>query len=254
MKSDVFSYYLQNRPLFLALIRSLEIPYYCQYADFNGKVLDFGSGDGFFMHCLRRFCPQIFKKYAKIYGLEISKRSLDQAAKLKAYGKLVFYDGQKIPFENGFFDTVVSNCVFEHLPDLAKNMKELYRVLKPGGKVYATVMADKWEDYLLLPKKFWRESQKHHHLLSVNRWQAVFRQAGFKIVKTGGYLDKNQSRWVEGLHFVSLPYLFSYRLFGDWSKPGGWYRAFTPVKYFVRLGQKKVNLNEAGGVFFGLQK
>lgn len=38
-----------------------------------------------------------------------------------------------LPFENNSFDLVFCNHVLEHIPDDAKAMSELYRVLKPGG-------------------------------------------------------------------------------------------------------------------------
>ncbi|QDO93738.1 methyltransferase domain-containing protein [Formosa sediminum] len=38
-----------------------------------------------------------------------------------------------LPFKNNSFDVILCNHVLEHIPDDTKAMKELYRVLKPGG-------------------------------------------------------------------------------------------------------------------------
>ncbi|MCK5824448.1 MAG: methyltransferase domain-containing protein [Ichthyobacteriaceae bacterium] len=45
----------------------------------------------------------------------------------------VLMDVQKIPFEENTFDVIFCNHVLEHVDDDDKAMKELYRVLKPGG-------------------------------------------------------------------------------------------------------------------------
>lgn len=38
-----------------------------------------------------------------------------------------------LPFEDNSYDTILCNHVLEHIPDDSKAMKELFRVLKPGG-------------------------------------------------------------------------------------------------------------------------
>ncbi|WP_161629823.1 class I SAM-dependent methyltransferase [Desulfogranum japonicum] len=46
---------------------------------------------------------------------------------------------QALPFENDTFDLVVSHEVFEHIPDVWAAAREVKRVLKPGGLLYANV-------------------------------------------------------------------------------------------------------------------
>lgn len=48
-------------------------------------------------------------------------------------------DITKISFQDSFFDYIVCMHVLEHIPDDAKAMQELYRVLKPGGTLFASV-------------------------------------------------------------------------------------------------------------------
>jgi len=50
----------------------------------------------------------------------------------------VFYDGKTLPFENDRFDSIFSSEVFEHVFNLEHMLKELNRVLKPGGKMLIT--------------------------------------------------------------------------------------------------------------------
>jgi len=45
-------------------------------------------------------------------------------------------DAMNLPYESDIFDVVVCSQVYEHVPDAAKMMNEIYRVLVPGGLVY----------------------------------------------------------------------------------------------------------------------
>lgn len=48
------------------------------------------------------------------------------------------YDGLHFPFSDDSFDIVLSNQVFEHVPDLNPLLSEIARVLKPGGTLICT--------------------------------------------------------------------------------------------------------------------
>jgi SAM-dependent methyltransferase len=50
----------------------------------------------------------------------------------------VFYDGKCIPFGDASFDSVFSSEVFEHVFNLPEVLRELNRVLKPGGLILVT--------------------------------------------------------------------------------------------------------------------
>jgi SAM-dependent methyltransferase len=51
----------------------------------------------------------------------------------------VYYDGETIPFDNGYFDSIFSSEVFEHISNLEHILNELYRVIKPGGYMLITL-------------------------------------------------------------------------------------------------------------------
>ena len=50
----------------------------------------------------------------------------------------VFYDGITLPFNDNRFDNIFSSEVFEHVFNLEHILKELNRVLKPGGNLFVT--------------------------------------------------------------------------------------------------------------------
>jgi len=51
----------------------------------------------------------------------------------------IFWDGHKIPLDDNSVDCAIATEVFEHLPNIDQVLKETYRVLKPGGKLFFTV-------------------------------------------------------------------------------------------------------------------
>jgi SAM-dependent methyltransferase len=50
----------------------------------------------------------------------------------------IFYDGKRIPVDDGTFDSALSSEVFEHIFNLDEVLQELYRVIKPGGTILIT--------------------------------------------------------------------------------------------------------------------
>ncbi len=49
-------------------------------------------------------------------------------------------DAQSIPYEKRRFDVVIANYMLYHVPDLARALSEIRRVLQPGGRLYATTV------------------------------------------------------------------------------------------------------------------
>jgi ubiquinone/menaquinone biosynthesis C-methylase UbiE len=52
-------------------------------------------------------------------------------------------DVQDLPFDDDSFDAVVANHILPHVPDRRKALAQICRVLRPGGKLYATTIGDK---------------------------------------------------------------------------------------------------------------
>lgn len=101
----------------------------------NGKVLDVGCADGAMMV----YCGLLG---AEVYGVDFSRESIEKAngylAKNAIKGKAIFGDAKKLDFQENYFDKVVSCDFFEHLSydDNVLVLKEIKRVLKPGGAVF----------------------------------------------------------------------------------------------------------------------
>jgi ubiquinone/menaquinone biosynthesis C-methylase UbiE len=110
-------------------VRVLEKALIKKYA--KGKSLDVGCGTGYHLGLVE-----------DITGLDPSKEMLEKA---KAKGKkLVLGKGEKLPFKDGSFDTVL--CLFSVLNvcDAGKAAREIRRVLKHGGIAIVSV-ASVWD-------------------------------------------------------------------------------------------------------------
>lgn len=91
-------------------------------------------------------------------------------------------DALDLPFEDATFDKIIAAEVMEHIPDDMKAMRELFRVLKPGGQVAVTVPS--W-----LPERIcWALSEDYHtapggHVRIYTRaeLEAKLKSIGFRI-------------------------------------------------------------------------
>src|SRR5688500_6677197 len=96
----------------------------------SARALDYGCGAGEVVEEARRIGLDM-------YGVEVLYEGANDKAEIERKGLLGHIvrtmNNGVIPFEDNFFDFVVSNQVFEHVEDLDGALKEIDRVLKPGG-------------------------------------------------------------------------------------------------------------------------
>lgn len=98
------------------------------------KILDIGSGAGNMAHHLAH--------YGQVIGLDPNPRPLAVAG-LRGLVALQG-SGDLLPFADHEFDLVALLDTIEHIPDEFGVLEEVWRVLKPGGKVLITVPAFQW--------------------------------------------------------------------------------------------------------------
>jgi SAM-dependent methyltransferase len=150
------------------------------------KILDVGCGHGDFL-------KPVYDKTIYSYGIDPDKEALDKNVfiKNKTVGTI-----EKLPFESNFFDLVVSAWVLEHLPDPEKAFQEIFRVLKPGGKVIfltpnvwnynvwiIRLIPEKFHDFFT--KKLYNRQEhdtypKQYRINSVKKIAKILNQIGFK--------------------------------------------------------------------------
>lgn len=98
-------------------------------------VLDLGCGAGLDLY----FYAKAVGTNGKVYGLDISQDMISKARdNMEAAGvknaEIKCGHSDSLPFEDNFFDIVASNGIYNLSPNKEKVMKEVFRVLKPGGR------------------------------------------------------------------------------------------------------------------------
>ncbi|MDK2886171.1 MAG: demethylmenaquinone methyltransferase / 2-methoxy-6-polyprenyl,4-benzoquinol methylase [Thermosipho sp. (in: thermotogales)] len=120
----------------------------------NDKCLDLCCGTGKFAHQISK----IVSSNQIVYGLDISEKMLEIAIKKSKAKPLknvqfILGDAMKLPFENDFFDVVITGWGLRNIPDINVALSEINRVLKSGGKFVALDMGK--PKNFLIKKLFW---------------------------------------------------------------------------------------------------
>jgi len=106
------------------------------------RVLDVGCGEG--RHSLAAY----LRPGVSVVGIDLSAKDLTTAkgriADMASYdpqGSVRFLQGDAttLPFPDDAFDRVICSEVLEHIPNFTGVLEELYRVLKPGGRLCVSV-------------------------------------------------------------------------------------------------------------------
>ena len=100
------------------------------------RVLDLGTGPGFLVLEFAKKLPN-----ASIVGLDLSPDMVEYAENfVECKGlknlRFVLADAQEIPFDDDYFDVVVSHGMIKCVSDVQKMLNEVYRVLSGGGCAY----------------------------------------------------------------------------------------------------------------------
>jgi len=108
----------------------------------NAKVLELGCGPGYLWKENASRIPSTWD----ITLSDLSSGMLDSAWRnLVVTGrnyKFKEIDAQAIPFDDETFDAVIANHMLYHVPDKPKAIAEIKRVLKTGGRFFATTVGD----------------------------------------------------------------------------------------------------------------
>lgn len=96
------------------------------------RVLDVGASTGLIDSFL---APH----FGSVHGIDIDASAIAHAqARFAAQGNLHFMQGDamSLPFPENHFDVVICSQIYEHVPDAARMMDNIHKVLKPGGVCY----------------------------------------------------------------------------------------------------------------------
>jgi len=139
------------------------------------RVLEIGSGTGGMLNALR-------SRGVDAEGVELRQDLIDEAHAF--YGPLPVrrVDGVALPFDASTFDVVASFDVFEHIPDSDAHLREVQRVLKPGG-AYLIQTPNKWTNTVFETirwRSFTKFREDHCSLHTLGELNTRLRRHGFE--------------------------------------------------------------------------
>ena len=263
-KIDFFKRYLNIAPLPLAIERSWE----CEIQtaeEFKRPVLDIGCGEGIFAWGLMDEKIDV--------GIEPNARELERAREIGLYDELIECFGDNIPKAECTFQTIFSNSVLEHIPDIEPVLIETHRLLKNDGVVYLTLPTDKFDHYswgyqilsslgleslaqkyLVIFNRFWN----HYHFYHRSDWEELFDRCGFQVKQQFEYGSKGQCLFN---NLISPLCFFAFvvkKSTNRWFLFPALRKMVTPIFHYPVFasfaGLKKLPTGSGGLIFFALEK
>jgi SAM-dependent methyltransferase len=222
LADDMLWRQLKTVPAFRALLRSVEARFY-QNIEIPEPVLDLGCGDGHF--------AQMISSKSLTTGIDPWWGPLRKAQKASVYELAVQSLGDRMPFADGYFASIISNSVLEHIPDIQPVLHEANRVVKPGGFFIFTTPSHYFTEYLggagMLERfklnrmadsyrRFFNYISRHERTDSPDQWVQRLAQAGFSVERWQYYFSKEALRTLELGHVQGIPSVIMHFLTGHW--------------------------------------
>lgn len=235
MNDDLLWRHLKDLPAFRALLRAVEARFYQNLLPLPEPVLDLGCGDG-------HFASVTFPRPLTA-GIDPSPAVLREARPRGAHRLLTQALGDALPYSDGYFATVVSNSVLEHIPGVDPVLAEISRVLHRGGRFVFCVPGDRFTELLFFTQLFRRlrleilarayeryfdRIARHHHCDGPAVWQGRLETAGLNLTACFEYFSARANHALDVGHYLGVPSLMAKKLFGRWIlAPARWNLALT---------------------------
>ena len=137
------------------------------------RLLDIGCGTGAMLDMLAPF--------GEVVGADFAPQALEfcraRGRENDRHYPLTRADVRRLPFADDSFDAVTAMDVIEHIDDDKAASSEIFRVLKPGGRLFVTVPAYGflWSEH--------DEALHHYRRYTVPHLKDVFQRVGFQVSK-----------------------------------------------------------------------
>lgn len=219
---DYLWLHLKDLPYFRALVRSIEARFFSNI-DLVAPTLDLGCGDG-------HFASQVFERNYLI-GVDPWIKPLYEATQRKFYKLTVQSDGEYLPFATGYFSSIVSNSVFEHILNIDDVIIEIGRVTKPAGHLFFSVPNEnflsalsigrnfdkvKFSNLAKVYRRFFNRISRHYHCDDSSVWKSRLKKGGFDLIESWKYFSPDALACMEWGHYLGLPSLIIRWLTGRW--------------------------------------
>ena len=156
----------------------------------KGRLLNIGCAHG------PDFLP--FRQGFELYGIDFSPEMIKLAGKYSRKfdfaASLSVADARCLPYAGDTFDWAISVATYHHIRGkemMVESLRELGRVLKPGGEAFITVW-NRWQPRFWLRRREvmvpWRTKDKtlyrYYRLFSYHEIEKLAKKAGFEVIKS----------------------------------------------------------------------
>ena len=165
----------------------------------NGSMLDVGCGEGRHIFGVMQEYPMM-----KCVGLDMDDDSLKKAEEGYSYFESISEVGAEfikgsaysLPFPDNTFDLIVCSEVLEHLHEYIDAVIEINRVLKPGGKFFASVPAF-WPEKICwhLSKEYQNQPGGHLRIFDQKKLIHEIEDRGFKFLSSEKFHSIHSPYW-----------------------------------------------------------
>jgi SAM-dependent methyltransferase len=163
------------------------------------RLLDLGCGAGRHAYeALRRGARVVAFDYdeAELKDVAAMAATMDQAGDIPATGGSATTrgDATRLPFPDASFDRIIAAEVLEHIPDDVAAIRELARVLRPGGSMTVTVPA--W----LAERVCWALSDEYHAPFVEGGHVRIYRASDLRARLRDAGLEPVGAHHAHGIH------------------------------------------------------
>ena len=165
----------------------------------NGSMLDVGCGEGRHIFGVMQEYPTM-----KCVGLDMDEYSLKKAEEGYSYFESISEVGAEfikgsaysLPFPDNTFDLIVCSEVLEHLHEYNDAVIEINRVLKPGGKFFASVPAF-WPEKICwyLSKEYQNQPGGHLRIFDQKKLIHEIESRGFLFLSSEKFHSIHSPYW-----------------------------------------------------------
>ena len=161
----------------------------------DDTILDIGCGGGKTINTLAKIAPE-----GKIYGIDYSEVSVEVAIntnkKLINAGRVEILHAsvESLPFPNNLFNLVTAIESYYFWPDLVNNLKEIRRILKPGGSLILINACYRDEKFEKRNSNLARIGKFTYHL--PDEFRIFLRDAGYSQIQIEVLENKN---WIAAI-------------------------------------------------------
>lgn len=148
------------------------------------RALEIGCGNGNGTKVIKKlFSPK------SIVAIDLDERMIEIAQRRNKDGSVGYkvMDASNLEFPDDHFDAIFDFGIIHHIPNWRRCIKEIYRVLKPGGEVILEDLSR--ESFAMGMGKLWRKILDHPYrdMYTALQFTEYLKESGFSIGNYGQY-------------------------------------------------------------------